>query len=132
MILIGNCYRVIHGTFSRKPSRFGWSIECKLPLSGIISLRHSFDPANNLLFADTQKASLRLILDDNIKPVVAETAAYRCSPWSQYVYLCVQEGDAYMSCRNSLTHIGSYDGEQGGELWDLGIGNDSLDFCIII
>lgn len=38
MILIGNCYRVIHGTFSRKPSRFGWSVECKLPLSGKIMI----------------------------------------------------------------------------------------------
>ena len=96
------------------------------------TLCHYFDPESNLLFADTQKASLRLILDDSIKPVVAETAAYRCSPWSQSVYLCVQEEDAYMSCRNSLTNIESNYEEQDGELWDLGIGNDSLDFCIIV
>ncbi len=95
-------------------------------------LYHFFDPESNLLFADTQKARLRLILDDSIKPVVAETAAYRCSPWSQCVYLCLQDEDARMSCRNSLTHIQSNDDEQEGELWDLGIGNDSLDFCIIV
>lgn len=96
------------------------------------TLHHYFDPESNLLFADTQKASLRLILDDSIKPVIAETAAYRCSPWSQCVYLCVQEENAYMSCRNRLSHIGSKGEEQNGELWDLGIGNGSLDFCIIV
>jgi hypothetical protein len=87
--------------------------------AAIDTLRYYFDPESNLLFADTQKATLRLILDDSIKPVVAETAAYRCSPWSQCVYLCVEQEDAYMSCRNSLTHIESNGEKQAGEVWDL-------------
>jgi hypothetical protein len=38
MTLIGDCYRVIHGTFSRKPSQFGWSVEGKLAASGKIMI----------------------------------------------------------------------------------------------
>jgi hypothetical protein len=93
---------------------------------------HYFDSKTNVVVADTQKARLKLTLDDSIKPIVAETAAYRCSPWSQSVYLCIPEQDAYMSYRKTLTHVGSRCEDQNGELWDIGIGNDSLDFCIVV
>ncbi|MGH9934051.1 MAG: DUF6925 family protein [Nitrososphaerales archaeon] len=84
----------------------------------------------NTLTVDTPRAHLQLVFDENIKPIVAETAAYRCSPWVQCVYLCVPEKIARMSVRNVLTHLGSW--ENGyGELWDLGVGNDSLDACVI-
>jgi hypothetical protein len=96
-------------------------------------LSNNIDPASNTLVADTQKARLKLFLDDSIKPIIAETASYRCSPWSQCIYLCLPEEEARMSCRKSLTYIGSYDdNERSGELWDIGIGNDSLDFCIVV
>jgi hypothetical protein len=95
-------------------------------------VNHYFDRKTNVLVADTQKARLKLTLDDTIELIVAETAAYRCSPWSQSVYLCIPERDAYMSRRKTLTHVSSHSEYQNGELWDIGIGNDSLDFCILV
>src|SRR5689334_8553691 len=34
MTTIGDCYRLLHSKFSRKPSRFGWIVEGKLAASG--------------------------------------------------------------------------------------------------
>lgn len=82
------------------------------------------------LFVDTALASLKLTFDECIKPIVSETAAYRCSPWVQNIYLCIPENMARMSQRKQLTHIGQYD--QGGELWDLGVGYDTIDVYIIV
>jgi hypothetical protein len=82
------------------------------------------------LFVDTARASLRLTLDDSIIPIVAETAAYRCSPWTQNIYLCIPKNMARMSNRRKLTHIGNCG--KSGELWDLGVGNDTIDACIIV
>jgi atypical dual specificity phosphatase len=39
MTLIGDCYRVVHGQFSRKPSKFGWVVEGKLAASGRLMIR---------------------------------------------------------------------------------------------
>jgi len=84
----------------------------------------------NTLIVDTSRAQLQLVFHEDIKPIVAETAAYRCSPWVQCIYLCVPEKVARMSARKVLTHLGSW--ENGyGELWDLGVGNDSLDACVV-
>ncbi|MEM2760322.1 MAG: hypothetical protein QXU32_04105 [Nitrososphaerales archaeon] len=86
---------------------------------------------NNTLTVESSKARLQIIFSEDIKPIVAETAAYRCSPWVQCVYLCIPEQVARMSGRKVLTHLGSW--ENGyGELWDLGVGNDSLDACVIV
>jgi len=92
----------------------------------------NFNVNENTLTVDTPKANLKLDFDESIKPIVSETAAYRCSPWSQCVYLCVPDAIAKMSNRKILTHLGVWNEYQQGELWDLGIGNDSLDFCIVV
>src|SRR5262245_7030823 len=39
MTLIGDCYRVVHDQFSKRPSRFGWVIEGKLAASGRLMTR---------------------------------------------------------------------------------------------
>lgn len=87
---------------------------------------HRFD--NNTLTVETSKARMEITFDDSIEPVVAETAEYKCSPWVQCIYLCIPEEEAHMSQRRVLTHVGSYESDQ---LWDLGVGNDSMDACVI-
>lgn len=53
--------------------------------------KQHFEQESNNLIVETQKATLKLNLDEGIVPVVAENASYRCSPWSQSVYLCTQK-----------------------------------------
>jgi hypothetical protein len=47
-----------------------------------------FDQETNHLIVQTDRATLKLNLDEKPVLVVAENASYRCSPWSQSVYLC--------------------------------------------
>ncbi|MCS6767451.1 MAG: hypothetical protein RMJ59_06805 [Candidatus Nitrosocaldus sp.] len=63
--------------------------------------------------------------------IVAENAEYRCTPWTQCIYLCIHRDDAAMSSRSVLTYLG-HDPGMEGHVWDIGIGNDSLDVCIIV
>lgn len=91
---------------------------------------HKHAVIGNELFVNTTLASLKITFDDCIKPIVAETAAYGCSPWVQNVYLCIPENVARMSQRKQLTHVMQHN--QGGEIWDLGVGYDTIDACIIV
>lgn len=87
---------------------------------------------NNTLKIDTHRATLCVNFDESVKAVVAESGAHGCSPWTQHVYLCIQKDQAKMSCRNKLTYLGKFDnGVDKGDLWDLGVGNQTLDACII-
>jgi hypothetical protein len=87
---------------------------------------------NNILRIDTHRATLCINFDESIDFIVAESGAHGCSPWTQNVYLCVPKQDAKMSCRDKLTYLGHYkDVQDEGELWDLGVGNKTLDACII-
>lgn len=88
---------------------------------------------NNVLKIDTHRATLCIDFDESITSVVAESGSHGCSPWTQSIYLCIQKQDAKMSSRNRLTHLGHYkEGQDEGEVWDLGVGNDTLDACIIV
>ena len=76
---------------------------------------------------------MKLKLDDNITPIIAENANYRCSPWSQNIYLCIPKQQANLSGRQKLTHVKNWNREElHGELWDLGIGYSDLDAYIIV
>jgi hypothetical protein len=59
-----------------------------------------FDQETNNLTVETQRATLKLNLDERLVTVVAENAHYRCSPWSQSVYLCTPKNDSHMSSNN--------------------------------
>ena len=92
-----------------------------------------FDNITNTLTVETNKAILNLKLDESITPVIAENANYRCSPWSQNIYLCIPKIQATLSGRQKLTHIKNWNKNQiNGELWNLGVGYDDLDTYIIV
>lgn len=87
---------------------------------------------NNVLQVETQRATLCVNFDDTVQAFVAESGVHGCSPWTQNIYLCMPKNDAKLSNRKKLTHLTQYnDGQDKGELWDLGIGNETLDACII-
>ena len=87
---------------------------------------------NNVLRIDTHRATLSIKFDESVSAIIAESGAHGCSPWTQNIYLCISKQNAKMSARNVLTHLGLYDYEPDkGELWDLGVGNETLDACII-
>ncbi len=93
------------------------------------TVRSTFE--NNILQIHTERASLFLNFD-TIKTVIAESGAHGCSPWTQNIYLCIPKTDAKMSGRNKLTFLGDFkDDYIEGKLWDLGVGNNTLDACII-
>ncbi|MGA9150235.1 MAG: hypothetical protein WBZ36_06640 [Candidatus Nitrosopolaris sp.] len=92
-----------------------------------------FDQETNHLIVETERATLKLNLDEKLVLVVAENASYRCSPWSQSVYLCTPKSESRMSGTNVLTHLS--DGEErdkDGKLWDLGLGYEGFEACIIV
>ncbi|MEO9310102.1 MAG: hypothetical protein ABI337_07375 [Nitrososphaera sp.] len=87
---------------------------------------------NDVLHVDTQRAALCINFDDSLEAIVSESGAYGCSPWTQNIYLCVKKEGAEMARRIKLTHLGKFDDyDIQGNLWDLGVGNDTLDACII-
>ncbi|MFQ5782937.1 MAG: hypothetical protein ACE5GR_07790 [Nitrosopumilus sp.] len=91
---------------------------------------YSFE--KNYLKVDTPRATLCINFDSKLDAIVAESGAHGCTPWTQNIYLCIPKQDAKMSCRDKLTHLGHYkEGQDEGELWDLGLGKETLDACII-
>jgi hypothetical protein len=92
-----------------------------------------FDQETNDLTVETKRATLKLNLDESVVAVVAENATYRCSPWSQSVYLCTPKNESHMSGNNVLTHVSDWrEREADGKLWDLGLGYESFEACIIV
>lgn len=89
-----------------------------------------FDQETNHLIVQTDRATLKLNLDEKPVLVVAENASYRCSPWSQSVYLCTPKSESRMSGNNVLTHL-SGEERDNGKLWDLGLGYESFEACIL-
>ncbi|MDN5846462.1 MAG: hypothetical protein L0H53_09335 [Candidatus Nitrosocosmicus sp.] len=93
----------------------------------------SYDHHRNILTVRTNKAILQLELNEKIIPVVAENANYRCSPWSQNIYLCIPKKDSNIPSNKRLTHVGNWDKFNiRGELWDLGIGYNDFQANIIV
>ncbi|MEM2920393.1 MAG: hypothetical protein QXW14_02275 [Candidatus Nitrosocaldus sp.] len=83
--------------------------------------------------ADNKHGAMSLDIGDssNIYAIVAENADYRCTPWTQCIYLCMHRDEAKMNSRRVLTYIGEYD-DDGYSIWDMGIGDDTLDVYIIV
>jgi len=93
-------------------------------------VKSSFE--DNTLKVQTPRASLSLEFDDSISDIVAESGAHGCSPWSQNIHLAIPKDQAQMSCRDKLTFLGNFKEDSiEGKLWDLGVGNKTLDACII-
>ena len=87
---------------------------------------------DNMLKIQTQRASLSLEFDESISAIVAESGAHGCSPWTQNIYLVIPKDQAQMSCRDKLTFLGNFKEDSvDGRLWDLGVGNKTIDACII-
>lgn len=87
---------------------------------------------NDILHVDTQRATLSINFDDSLEAITSESGVHGCSPWTQNIYLCVKKEEAKMSARTKLTHLGKFHSNGiEGNLWDLGVGNETLDACII-
>lgn len=87
---------------------------------------------NDVLRVDTQRATLSINFDDSLEAITSESGAHGCSPWTQNIYLCVKKEEAKMAARTKLTYLGKFDSHDiQGNLWDLGVGNDTLDACVI-
>lgn len=76
--------------------------------------------------------SLDMGSNSNMYAIVAESAEYRCTPWTQCIYLCMYRDEARMNSRGVLTYVGKYDDYCCSSIWDMGIGDDTLDVYIIV
>jgi len=86
-------------------------------------IHKEFNYDTDTLTVETNRALLEIQINDSLTAVVAENANYRCSPWSQNIYLCIPKKDSELPTRNKLTQIGEYSrNEMNGIVWDLGIG----------
>jgi hypothetical protein len=94
--------------------------------------QRKFDFDSNTLTVQTNKAILEIQLNDKLIAVIAENANYRCSPWSQNIYLCIPIKESELPSRNKLTRIGEYQSNGiSGMIWDLGIGYNDFQAKII-
>jgi hypothetical protein len=123
---------------SSKDKKSSWAIVrdgavAEFSVTSVDKPKQYFDQETNNLIVETQRATLKLNFHDKIVPVIAENASYRCAPWSQSVYLCTPKNESQMSGNNVLTHISDWAGKNTcGELWDLGLGYENFDACIIV
>lgn len=86
----------------------------------------------NKLHIKTQRASLSLEFDNSISAIIAESGAHGCSPWTQNIYLTIPSEHAQMAGRDKLTFLGDFNEDSvAGKLWDLGVGNKTVDAYII-
>ncbi|MEM0364555.1 MAG: hypothetical protein QXS98_02310 [Candidatus Nitrosocaldus sp.] len=87
---------------------------------------------------ESEYGSMDLDIDSNsnMYAIVAESAEYRCMPWTQCIYLCMYRDEARMNSRGMLTYVGRYDDNNESDgyshIWDMGIGDDTLDVYIIV
>lgn len=86
--------------------------------------------AMDKISVSTDHGSMSLDMADGLYAIVAECAEYRCTPWTECIYLCMYKDEAMMNSRGVLTCVGEYD--DGSIIWDIGIGDDSLDVYIIV
>jgi hypothetical protein len=92
-----------------------------------------FDHDTKTLIAITERGILEVKMSDSLIAVVTENASYKCSPWSQNIYLCVPKKESELPVRNTLTQIGEYKKNNiSGIIWDLGIGYRDFQAKIIV
>ncbi len=89
-----------------------------------------FEFENNILKVETARADLKLNLDKDLEVVVAESAYHQCTPWIQNIYLCLPYQKAKMETNAAITLLGDWDNDS--TIWDLGLGYDTFQACIIV
>jgi hypothetical protein len=113
--------------------RNGAVAEFSITDTDLNTIYQNFNYDTNTLTVETEKAILELEINDSLTTIIAENANFRCSPWSQNIYLCVSEKDAQLSKRNRLTCIGKWNNNKDhGVIWDLGIGYNDFEAKIIV
>ncbi|MEO0567790.1 MAG: hypothetical protein AAF066_08665 [Pseudomonadota bacterium] len=92
-------------------------------------------PAVQNLQQRISRGAIRIETLEGVKPVAYETASSRSDRWLQGVALCLPEDQARMNERDALTELGPDTGaireeDQSSVLFDMGLGQQQLDFCI--
>jgi hypothetical protein len=95
--------------------------------------QQKFDYDTKTLTAITKRGILEVQMIDTLVAIVAENASYKCSPWTQNIYLCIPMKESELPMRNKLLRLGEYRKEDvNGIIWDLGIGHRDFQAKIIV
>lgn len=92
-------------------------------------------PEAKTLQQGTSRGAIRIDTLEGVKPVAYETLSAKSHRWLQAVALCLPEEDARMNQRTVLTELGPDTAairaeDRDGVLFDMGLGQQQLDFCI--
>lgn len=92
-------------------------------------------PDAQTLQQGTTRGAIRIETLEGVKPVAYEALSAKSHRWMQAVALCLPEEDARMNGRDVLTELGPdaaaiRDEDRTGVLFDMGLGQPQLDFCI--
>ncbi|MEL7279096.1 MAG: hypothetical protein AAGK79_01980 [Pseudomonadota bacterium] len=92
-------------------------------------------PEARALEQSTSRGAIRIDTLEGVKPVAYETLSAKSHRWIQAVALCLPEAVARMNGREVLTELGPdrqaiRDEDRGSVLFDMGLGQPQLDFCI--
>ncbi|MEO0372742.1 MAG: hypothetical protein AAF231_14895 [Pseudomonadota bacterium] len=92
-------------------------------------------PAVASLEQGTTRGAIRIDTLKGVRPVAYEGVSAKSHRWMQAVVLCLPEDEARMNGRDVLTELGADQGairdeDQNGVLFDMGLGQPQLDFCI--
>jgi hypothetical protein len=128
---------IINASLSKRSSwaiiRNGAVAEFSITDSDINTVHQYYDNDTNILTVETPKAILELEMNKKLNAIIAENANFRCSPWSQNIYLCIAKKDSEIPTRNKLTCIGEWKKKNmNGVVWDLGIGYGDFQAKIIV
>ncbi|MEM7731316.1 MAG: hypothetical protein AAF280_00850 [Pseudomonadota bacterium] len=94
-------------------------------------------PQARVLQQGTTRGAIRIDTLRGVRPVAYEGVSAKSHRWMQAVALCLPEDEARMGGRDVLTELGADDGaireeDRGAVLFDMGLGQPQLDFCIRI
>ena len=83
----------------------------------------------------TDRGGVRIDTLNGVRPVAYETLSPRPHRWTQALSLCLPRDQAAMNQRQVLTALGPdltslRDQDRGAELFDMGLGQYQVDFCI--
>lgn len=83
----------------------------------------------------TERGAIRIDTLEGVMPVAYETVSAKSHRWIQAVALCLPEDSAAMNRRDVLTELGPDTDairpeDRDGVLFDMGLGQPQLDFCI--
>ncbi len=115
--------------------RAGWNIGS----FGAIAEFHQDDGEPALVDGPLERATarggIRIERTDGVRPVAWEALSKDPARWQQGIALCLHEADARRAKRTVLTELGPDDSairaeDQGAILFDMGLGQANIDFCI--